>query len=373
MVDDSSPMLTQQDCRWLAGPPLAATTRFGEVPLYREGLYELTADTYAWMVPNGSWGETNLGLVRCGRESLLIDTGWDLRVAQQLLSACAEILAEAPVEYVVNTHADGDHCWGNQLLAGRPIIATAACAEQFNHFSPKSLLALKQGSRVLRRLPKHPLRLFNQYMAAMFAPYDFGDVTLTPPTDVFSGEKHFTVGGLDVVLMEVGPGHSAGDAFVLIPERGVVYAGDMVFVGVTPVMWAGPVVNIERALRRLLALPVNMVVPGHGPLAARADLQALLDYWEFVQEALQPLSAQGLSSTEAARSVLLSREFQARPFARWDSPERLVTSAWNLYREWGIEQATPPGALGPMNLMRMQASVAQQLPTATPVVMHQMR
>lgn len=372
MVDDKPGCATQSECRWLTGPPAATLTRFGEVPHYREGLYELTADTYAWMVPNGSWGETNLGLVCSGRESLLIDTGWDLRVGQQFLAACADVLAKAPVEFVVNTHADGDHCWGNQLLSGRPIIATAACAAQFDHFSPKSLLALKHGSRVMRRLPKHPLRLFNQYMAAMFAPYDFADVSLTPPTDVFSGEKQLTVGGLDVVLLEVGPGHSAGDAFVLIPERGVVYAGDMVFVGVTPVMWAGPVSNIERALRRLLAMPVRCIVPGHGPLATRADLQALLDYWEFVQLALRPLSEQGMHSTEAARSVLLSAEFQAQPFARWDSPERLVTSAWNLYREWGLEQVAPPGPLGPLNLMRMQAGVAQQLPGATPGVMHQL-
>jgi len=52
---------------WMSGP-LNTLTRFGEIPLFREGLYSIAPDTYAWMVPNGSWGETNIGLIDCGGE-----------------------------------------------------------------------------------------------------------------------------------------------------------------------------------------------------------------------------------------------------------------------------------------------------------------
>ena len=60
-------------------PTGANATRFGEAPLYQEGLYDLGRGVYAWMVPNGSWGEANAGLFVTAQESLLIDTLWDVR------------------------------------------------------------------------------------------------------------------------------------------------------------------------------------------------------------------------------------------------------------------------------------------------------
>lgn len=97
-------------------PTGAKQTRFGEIPTYDEGLYELGHDLYAWMVPNGSWGEANAGLIVGQGESLLVDTLWDVRFTRQMLAAMEPHTAVAPIKTVVNTHADGDHFFGNQLL-----------------------------------------------------------------------------------------------------------------------------------------------------------------------------------------------------------------------------------------------------------------
>jgi cyclase len=78
--DDRAPM---DNGTWLLGPP-RNHTRFGEVARFREGLYRLTEGTYAWMVPNGSWGETNLGLIDCGSTSVLIDTCWGNQLFKHL-------------------------------------------------------------------------------------------------------------------------------------------------------------------------------------------------------------------------------------------------------------------------------------------------
>ena len=128
---------------WLTGPePAPAVTRFGEKPLFREGLYRIAQDCYAWMVPNGSWGETNIGLIDCGGESVLIDTCWDVSLTRTMLQYMQPVLTSSPVEFLINTHGDGDHCWGNQLFASRPIIATHACADSMHHYTPGSLRAL---------------------------------------------------------------------------------------------------------------------------------------------------------------------------------------------------------------------------------------
>ncbi|NPU94924.1 MAG: MBL fold metallo-hydrolase [Gammaproteobacteria bacterium] len=351
--------------QWIAGPD-CSLTRHGEIPRFRQGLYRLTPNAYAWMVPNGSWGETNIGLVECNGKSVLIDTCWDLHFTRQMLGAAAPVVQRSPIDIVINTHADGDHCWGNQLFRDREIIATQACIHQMHHMAPRSLTALQKGGKILRHLPAAGLDCFGHYMSAMFQPYDFSGVRITDPQQGFCHEKCVTVNGVELVLMEVGPGHTDGDALVYVPAESVVYAGDIAFIGVTPVMWSGPLDNLTAALRKLLALKAGMIVPGHGPLASPTDIQAILDYWEFAQEQLHARFQSDLTPFEAARDLVLSPTFQATAFARWDSPERMVTNAHTLYRHWGARLFNLPGKLGIMDIMRQQAILAFALPEATP-------
>ncbi len=355
---------------WLSGPAFQTLSRFGEPALYREGLYRIGAGSYAWMVPNGSWGESNVGLIDCGGASVLVDTCWDLRRTREMLAASAPVLGRAPVETVINTHSDGDHCWGNQLFADKAIVATNACIRQMHHLQPQALQALKLLGRALGPVPVAGLDRFGRYVSRMLEPYDFAGVRIAEPNEGFSGEKTLRVRGVEIVALEVGPGHTDGDALVYVPRDRVVYAGDLLFVGSTPVMWSGPCETWVAGLKRLLALDAEVVVPGHGPLATRAEVQQVIDYWDYIQEALHRCRADGMAALEAARSVIVSADFRSRPFACWDSPERLVTSAHTLYRAWGGAPRSPPGRLGILELMRRQASLAFDLPEASPRVMH---
>ncbi|MCA9941815.1 MAG: hypothetical protein KC418_24420, partial [Anaerolineales bacterium] len=63
----------------------ATRTRYQAVPHYTEGLYDLGRDSYAWLVPNGSWGESNAGLIVGDGASLLVDTLWDLPYTRAML------------------------------------------------------------------------------------------------------------------------------------------------------------------------------------------------------------------------------------------------------------------------------------------------
>lgn len=355
--------------QFIAGPG-RAHTRFGEVPRYREGLYRVGSSCYAWLVPNGSWGETNLGLIVCGSQSVLVDTCWDLRFTREALGAASRLLDGAPIEYVVNTHSDGDHCWGNQLFADKPIIATEACARQFDHHKPEQVRALSTACKHAAALRFAGLDAFGHYVHQMFAPYDFRDVKLTPPNQPFNGERTLRVGDVELVIYEVGPGHTQGDCIVFVPEQRVVYAADILFVEATPVAWAGPVDNLVAALKRLIALEARVIVPGHGRLATASDVQRVIDYWEFVQDQLWTRFREGMPAHLAARDLILSPRFQTSQFARWDSPERLVTSAQTFYRGWGARSRFALGALGTLATLRQQAQLALALPASTPRIMH---
>lgn len=335
-------------------------TRMGDVTLFAEGLYEVAPDTFAWMVPNGSWGETNLGLVRCGDQSVLIDTCWDLHFMREVLQHAEPVLRHAPIRHLINTHADGDHCWGNQLFAHVPITSTRASAAQIRQHPPRQLRALQLGAALMQRVPVGQVDALGRYMGDMLRPYRFKGVKVLAPNRTFSGETTLDVGGEPLELTEVGPGHTDGDCIVHLPQRGVVYTGDVLFVGVTPVAWAGPVSGIVAALDRVLALRPDVIVPGHGWLATPADVQLQIDYWEWAQSSLQPLARSGMAPLQASREALASRAFQSSPFARWIAPERLFTSACTLWREWGVDTGAvggPLAALGALDHFRKQASL----------------
>ena len=332
-----------------------AITRMGEAPAFAEGLYEIAENTFAWMVPNGSWGETNLGLINCGRQTVLVDTCWDLHFTREMLQHAESILTTAPITRVINTHSDGDHCWGNQLFSDRIITATRACVDHMTHPSPRQLWAIKSSSKLLRCLPFAGLNSLGNYMGGMLAPYEFRKLHVRPAQETFSGEMTITVEGVILHLIETGPGHSHGDCIVWVPERRVVFAGDILFVGVTPVAWAGPVENIRRGLRRLLELNPQVIVPGHGPLARYSDIQDQVEYWDWLETSLEPMARGGLNPFEAGRQCVQSDDFRRSAFARWRCPERMFTSACTLYRHWGVTPRTLPGSLGALDHFRQQS------------------
>src|ERR1700739_3636919 len=105
-----------------ASPRPVERSLLGRPARYETGLKDLGHDTYAWLQPNGDLGESNAGLIVGDGESLLIDTLWDLRLTRRMLDAMAPRTATAPLNRLVNTHGDPDHCWGNQLLQGAEII-----------------------------------------------------------------------------------------------------------------------------------------------------------------------------------------------------------------------------------------------------------
>jgi len=95
---------------------------------FARGLHELGDQCYAYLQPDGSWGWSNAGLVIGHGASLLVDTLFDLKLTGEMLAAMDGVTAAAPIATVVNTHANGDHCYGNELVSTAEIVASApAC------------------------------------------------------------------------------------------------------------------------------------------------------------------------------------------------------------------------------------------------------
>ena len=311
----------------------------GAAARFAAGLTEVGDGVYAWLQPNGEVGESNAGLIVGRDESALIDTLWDLRLTRRMLAAMAEPTRHAPIRTLVNTHGDGDHCWGNQLLPAAEIIASEKAAADMRGEDPRALrltLAAGRGARPLGSIPGAPGRLRDAgafgRVAAQLSAYDFRGVELTFPTRTFEHALSVEVGGRTLHLEYLGPAHTPGDTIVHVPDARTVFAGDLVFVGVAPIMWVGTAENWIRALDRILELSPRVVVPGHGPVSDVEGVREMRAYWQHVLPAVRARIAQGSTPARAAAEIISSPEFQAMSFAGWDGHERLVASADTIAR-----------------------------------------
>lgn len=295
---------------------------------YVKGTAEVAPNTFAWLYPEGGWGWNNPGLVVGKGESLLIDTCFDLKTTQEMLDGFAPLVKEAPLKTLFNTHANGDHYFGNQLLPeGIEIVATDAAKKDMVQEDVQALEDLK-----------HAEGNIGAYARDIFGPFDFTTVKAVGPTRSFSDETTLNIGGREVHLIELGPAHTPGDAAAWVPDAKVAFAGDILFIGGTPIIWAGPVDNWIRAFDRLLELDADVYVPGHGPITDRQGVIGARDYFSFVKEAAESRFSKGMTTEEATADI----NAHLGKFAELGDRERLAQNVINIYESMDPDMESVP-------------------------------
>ena len=294
---------------------------------YTKGLHDLGNSVYAYLQPDGTWGWSNAGIIVDGEASLLIDTLFDLKLTRDMLDTMRKsIPAAAHIDMVVNTHANGDHCWGNELVADAQIIASARTAEEMTTGISPTMLAM-----ILKRAPE--LGQLGEFLSYAFGSFDFDNITLTPPTKTFEGELTLKVGDKEVHLIEVGPAHTLGDTLVHIPADRVVFTADILFIGGHPIIWAGPTSNWLRACDRILEMDVDTIVPGHGPITDKKGVAEVKGYLEYIYQEAEKRYEIGMSAQEAAKDIDLDR------YATWTDGERIAVNMASIFRELKGDQS----------------------------------
>ncbi len=282
-------------------------------------LREIATDVYACLTPDRGLGWSNSGFVNRGG-GMVVDTFWDLGHTRALIDLYRRV-APAPARRLVNTHHNGDHCWGNQLFRGAEIIGHRLCAESFGKDSSPA------GLQTLRGAADNPDPAIASFAAAL-AEWDFTGIELTPPATVFDDRLDLDLDGLRVELRYVGPAHTVGDVIVHLPDRHVVFTGDVLFRLCTPIGWEGTYAQWVAALDAIVALAPEVVVPGHGPLSGVEGPREMRAYLEYVRAESRTHFDAGRSELDAAKRIDLG------PYAGWTEPERILFNVERAYREF---------------------------------------
>ncbi|MBM4266621.1 MAG: MBL fold metallo-hydrolase [Deltaproteobacteria bacterium] len=280
-------------------------------------LQEIGRDVYACLQEDTGLGKSNSGLVNRGG-GLVVDTFWDLPHTREMIAQYQRVW-RGPAQRVVNTHRNGDHCWGNQLFTGAEIIGHRMCAELFHLETPAGMQALREGAS-----SDHPmLREFGRALSE----FDFTGIEPTPPTTLIDERMDIELDGVKVSLIWVGPAHTGGDVIVHLPEQRIVFKGDILFRLCTPIGWEGTYDHWIAALDRIVELDPEVIVPGHGPLCGVQGPREMKQYLQYVRAEAKPCFEQGHSILEACKRIDLG------PYASWTEPDRIVFNVARAYRE----------------------------------------
>jgi cyclase len=258
-------------------------------------------DVLAFVQPDGSWGLSNGGLVYCDESVVLIDTCFTERRNRALVEMVRNVTPK-PVKVLVNTHHHGDHTYGNGWFPEATIVA--------HRYTRQAICRLDPATSMQR-----------------FTTVDFGEVRPTPPMITFEDAVTLHVGELALDVLSPGVSHSGGDAVVHLPERSVLFAGDVVLNGCTPGFVGGSAKGYLDVLDQLRLLEVDTIVPGHGPICDASVLDDMERYVRLVLHIAEEGRSAGLSPLEAARRADLGE------FRSWINPERIIGNLYRAYKD----------------------------------------
>jgi cyclase len=285
---------------------------------------EVSRGVFAYIQLDGSWFLNNSGCIVGSRTATVIDaTGTEARA--RAWRAAVTSVTHNPVTALVNTHHHADHTNGNFMFApGTPIIGHELC---------------RQEVRATGQFPSS---------SPLFPGTNFGNCPPEPPSVTFKRELTLFVDDLEVQLHYVGPAHTSNDVIAWIPERRLLFAGDILFNGGTPFLLFGSLAGSFEALDRIEALQPEVIVPGHGAVCGPELIGRVRSYLEFLRDT----AARGFAAD--ADPLALAKDLDLGPFAALTDPERLVP---NIHRAYAELRGEPRGSALPL-LDMFQAMLA---------------
>jgi glyoxylase-like metal-dependent hydrolase (beta-lactamase superfamily II) len=292
----------------LLGAALAAQAVQVEFKPVADGVYAHIGDKGARTAENEGLN-ANLGLVVTPAGAVLIDSGATFQSARQIHDAVKKVTSQ-PVKWVFNTGGQ-DHRWlGNGYFAaqGAEVIAHANARADMMNRGNDHLQGLK---------------------AVLGAKAD-GTVPTLPTRWLQGNDERLELGGVVFELKHRGGAHTPGDTMVWLPQKNVLFSGDVVYVD--RMLGVLPVSNTRRWLETFAVieqLNPKVIVPGHGSVTdvatAKADTQA---YLLALRAHMGPAVKDMTDVSEAVKS------FDGRPFARLlNAAELMPGNASRTYLE----------------------------------------
>ncbi|HET6421672.1 MAG TPA: MBL fold metallo-hydrolase, partial [Geobacteraceae bacterium] len=240
----------------------------------QEGLMKIAENVYSYVgVKNAGPANSfaaNAGIV-VGKDGIaVIDTLISAKEAQRFIRDIRKI-SDKPIRYVVDTHHHLDHTFGNEEFSklGAVIVSQEECRKNM----------LKYSEETQKNARNYGL-----------TPEQTEGTKIAYPTITFTDRMSIDLGNQEIELIYVGPSHTGGSIMVLVPDRKVLFTGDILFTDFHPFLADGDIPGWVRNLDYIATLDVDRIVPGHGPISGKKDIAEMKNYLIAFDEKARELS-----------------------------------------------------------------------------------
>ena len=229
---------------------------------------------------------------------LVVDTRQHPRAGHELLDHIRKITIR-PIRWVINSHFHGDHTFGNAAFQGEGV----------------SFAAHVETARIMQLV--HPKEMARRGSYFKSHDYDPNDVKLVLPDVTFDKSMTIRLGGREVRLLYLGPGQQDGDTFVFFPHaRALFTPGSFAKHSMPNMAFTTSVENWIKLLDQVAAIDADVILPGHGGIATRADVDELSAMLSDEYATVKAAVARGVPLAEAQSTLTFPQYKDWRNYGR---------------------------------------------------------
>jgi len=271
----------------------------------QDGLTKIADNVYSYeSVKNAGPANSfaaNAGIIVGSDGIVVVDTLISAQEAQRFIKDIRKI-SNKPIRYVVDTHSHLDHAFGNAEFAkiGAVIVSHASCRENM----------LKSSEDTLKNAEQHGL-----------TPAQMKGTKIAYPTLTFTDRMSINLDDQRIELIYVAPSHTTGSIMVNLPDKKVLFAGDILFTDFHPYLGDGDIPGWIKNLDYIAVLEVEKIIPGHGPVSGKKDIEDMKNYLLAFDEKARELVQH--EKDVAAVAAELLKTLPAKSQAEWMIPYNL--------------------------------------------------
>ena len=248
---------------------------FGHDAFAQQGLTKIADNVYAYAdikgsSPANSFG-ANAGII-IGKDGIVvIDTLVSAKEAKRFIEDIKKVSIK-PIKYVVNTHYHLDHTFGNAEFAKLGAIIISHVNDDQN--------LRKNGETALKNAKGYGL-----------SESDMEGTAIAYPALIFNDRMGLDMGDQKIELIYTGNSHTNGSIIVYLPDKKILFAGDILFTGYHPFIAEGDIKSWGKVLDYIGKMDVAAIIPGHGPVSNKKDIVEMKSYLTTFDKNAKKLSA----------------------------------------------------------------------------------